>query len=182
VKLTKLWIERFVIGLKLCPFAHFSYYNDTIYYDVSLNVSKSACLTDMIEMIVKLKSVDETEISNSFLIFEASLTFDFLLSLKELIDRYLEKEGIDEEFQTVVFHPEFQFGDEHFHAAGNFTNRSPSPMIHFLREDEVARAIELTENVDAIPLRNKAVLEELNIKNISEVLEDDFVEKTNKYI
>ena len=182
VKLTKLWIERFVIGLRLCPFAHFSFYEDTIYYDVSNNKTKVDCLDDLRAMSIKMKAAQQSEISNSFLIFDGSLTFDFLLSLKQSFDTYLEKEELDELFQTVVFHPEFQFGDEHFHAAGNFTNRSPYPMIHILRVEEVTRAIEMTEDIDDIPLRNKQVLEDLNIKKISEVFDDDFMDKKEKYV
>ena len=182
VNVTKLWIERFVIGLRLCPFAHFSFYNGTICYDVSRSLQKEDCLNDLWDMIMKMKQTKQEEISNSFLLYHRSLSFDFMLGLKEEMDALLVEKSLEKEFQTVVFHPDFQFGDETFHASGNFTNRSPLPMIHILRVEEVARAIDLTEDVEEIPFRNKRVLENLKIKNIAEVFDDDFMEKIKPYI
>lgn len=182
VNLTKVWIERFVIGLRLCPFAHFSFYDDTIYYAISKEKKIGLCTKDMIAMIEELKNCDEKVISNSFLIFDKTLTFEFLLNLKRRVDSILEGEEYNGLFQTVVFHPDFQFADENFHSAGNFINRSPYPMIHLLRIDEVTRAIESTSNVDDIPFINKKLLEDIKIRNISEVFEENFVDKIKPYI
>ncbi len=182
VKLIKLWIERFVIGLRLCPFAHFSFFNNTIYYDVSTAAKISVCEDDLMDMVSKMNTAKQCDLSNAFLIFDQPLTFDFMLSLKKRFDANLKKIELDTFFQSVVFHPEFQFGDEHFYAAGNFTNRSPLPMVHILRVEEVAKAIEATEKVEDIPFRNKKVLESIDIKNISEVFEDCFMEKIKSYI
>ena len=182
VKLTKLWIERFVIGLRLCPFAHFSFYDNTIYYDVSLNKKVKSCTKDLIDMVTKMKNSPESEISNAFLIMDKSLTFDFMLTLKSKSDHILEDDEFESLFQTVVFHPEFQFADESFHASGNFINRSPLPMIHVLRTEEVSRAIESTLNVKEIPYQNKKLLEDINIKSISEVFEENFMDKIKPYI
>lgn len=182
VNLTKVWIERFVIGLKLCPFAHFSYYDDTIYYEISKNNQLKECQIDLLDVILKMKVNGPSQISNAFLIFEQPLSFGFLLELKERVDTYLEDSSYQGIFQSVVFHPEFQFADEKFIAAGNFINRSPYPMVHILRVNEVSRAIDATPNVEEIPYRNKKVLEDLNLKRISEVFEDDFIEKIKSYI
>lgn len=178
-KLTKLWIERFVIGLRLCPFAHFSFYENTIYYEVTSNENHHHCLVDLQKMITKMDAMDEKELSNSFLIFSGKVSFEFLLELKQSIDEVLEEAG---KWQVVVFHPEFQFAGEAYHAAGNFINRSPYGMLHILRVEEVARAIEATPNVDEIPFENKKLLEDIQIKSISEIFEGDFVEKIKPYI
>lgn len=182
IKLTKQWIERFVIGMRLCPFAHFSFYKGTIFYEVSEGTKINDCMNDLLKLVSKMKSTNENELSNSFLIFDPSCSFEFMLRLKGKLDSTLEKMSLDDIFQTVVFHPDFQFGDETFHASGNFTNRSPLPMIHILREEEVARAIENTDNVEEIPFRNKRALENLKIKNVSEVFEDDFMDRIKSYI
>jgi len=182
VKLTKLWIERFVIGLRLCPFAHYSFYGNTIYYKESTSFELKDCVYDLMSVVQKMNAISPSELSNAFLIFNSSLSFHEMLNLKEQFDDKLLENNLADEFQVVVFHPEFQFGDEDFHAAGNFVNRSPLPMIHLLREEEVAKAIESTDDVDQIPLRNKDVLEKIKIRNISEVFEDEFVEKIKPYI
>ena len=130
--------------------------------------------------IMKTKKSDE--ISNAFMIFNSKLSFDSALSLKEKSDQVLNEKQLDKDLQTVVFHPDFQFADESYHASGNFTNRSPLPMVHVLRVDEVAHAIKVTPNVDDIPFRNKDVLEKIGIKSISEVFQDDFIDRNKKYI
>ncbi|MEM9547292.1 MAG: DUF1415 family protein [Bacteroidota bacterium] len=182
VKVTKLWIERFVIGLRLCPFARYSFYDDTIYYESSNATKLEDCLNDLLSIVQKMDKTSSKNLSNAFVIFNASYSFFDMLDLKEYLDSHLEENELLDQFQFVVFHPEFQFADEEFHASGNFTNRSPLPMIHILREDEVAQAIEKTEDVDRIPYRNKEVLEKIKIKKISEVFEDRFMEKINTYI
>jgi hypothetical protein len=182
VKLTKLWIERFVIGLRLCPFAHYSFYDETIYYVIAQNNDSKSCLKDIIDLFTKMKTSTESEISNSFLIFDKSLTFDQMLTLKEESDLILEEDEFDGQFQTVIFHPGFQFAGENFHAAGNFINRSPLPMLHILRVEEVAHAIKSTSNVEEIPFQNKKLLEDINVKSISEVFEENFIDRIKPYI
>lgn len=182
VNLTKVWIERFVIGLKLCPFAHYSFYDETIYYDVTENKKADECLIDLIDLAIKMKINGEAEVSNAFLIFDKSLSFDFLLQLKAKGDTYFEDSQYEGIFQTVVFHPEFQFADENFHASGNFINRSPYPMIHMLRVEEVSKAIDATPDVEEIPFNNKKLLEKINIQSISEVFKDDFMDKIKPHI
>ena len=182
VKLTKQWIERFVIGLRLCPFAHYSFYGNTIYYELSQCSAAKDCLGDVMKVILKMNAVSQSEISNAFVLFDEILSFDFLLNLKEKINFILDKGELEGIFQIVVFHPDFQFADEDFNAHGNFINRSPLPMIHILRENEVTHAIEETEDVDQIPIRNKAILEKMEIKSISEIFNDDFMDKIAAYI
>ncbi|MDF1695013.1 MAG: DUF1415 family protein [Saprospiraceae bacterium] len=182
VKLTKLWIERFVIGLKLCPFAHYSFYDETIYYNVSPHIKLSDCKDDALCLIEFMSKEEEVKISNAFLILNSTLSFNFVLDLKSKTDTELKKNGLEGLYQTVVFHPDFQFGDEVFHAPGNYVNRSPLPMLHVLRSEEVERAIEATPDVDSIPFRNKELLEKINLKKVSEVFEEDFIEKNKAYI
>lgn len=182
VKLTKLWIERFVIGLKLCPFAHYGFYNDAIYYKITKNKKIKLCLIDIIDIARKMKETPESDISNAFLIFDESVTFDRMLTIKDKSDLLFEDDEFDGLFQTVVFHPDFQFAEEGFHASGNFINRSPFPMLHVLRIDEVTRAINSTPNVEEIPFQNKKLLEDINMKSISEVFEENFMERIKTYI
>jgi hypothetical protein len=152
--------------------------DNAIHYEVIEHKDMQACLRSLIVLCDRIKQAPESEISNAFFILNKSLSFDFLLTLKEEIDVILENESEVSPFQTVVFHPDFQFADEDFHAAGNFINRSPLPMIHILRVEEVTRAIETTPSINEIPFINKKLLEEINIKSISEVFEEGFVNKT----
>jgi hypothetical protein len=46
------------------------------------------------------------------------------------------------ELQVATFHPQFQFADTEPDDITNYTNRSPYPILHLLREDSIDRAVE----------------------------------------
>lgn len=48
--------------------------------------------------------------------------------------------------QIAAFHPDFTFGDASTSDITNYVNRSPLPMIHLLREEEVTRAVDEWDN------------------------------------
>src|SRR3546814_11497511 len=59
------------------------------------------------------------------------------------------------------FHPQYRFAGSSEDDIANFTNRSPWPTLHLLREDSVTRAVEAFPDPDAIVERNVATLEKL---------------------
>jgi len=67
-------------------------------------------------------------------------------------DRLLEqKVGV---FQIASFHPEYQFADTEINDVENYTNRSPYPILHILREASVEEAIANYPNAEDIPAKN----------------------------
>ncbi len=72
------------------------------------------------------------------------------------MQQFLEENELDETFQLVGFHPVYQFEGEDVNARSNFTNRSPFPMIHIIREESMMKAIEGygESKVDQIPEKN----------------------------
>jgi len=177
LQLTKQWIERLVIGLNLCPFAKYSFSEELIHYQISEHDNFRIMMEELLDLIQMLKDTPSEEISNALLIYTEDVSFEFLLDLEYSLLGVLEEAGVDTEFQTVVFHPQFRYEGEDVNAHGNFTNRSPYPMIHILRAEEVSVAIEKTDNVDQIPEINAANLEKLSISKVSEVFQDDFVDR-----
>lgn len=178
--LTKQWIERLVIGLNLCPFAKYSFSDDLIHYQLSDSDDFRLMMEELVDLIQKLKSTEREEISNAFIIYTEDVSFEFLLDLEYSLLGVLEEAGWDTEFQTVVFHPQFRYEGEDINAHGNFTNRSPYPMIHVLRAEEVSEAISKTINVDMIPDHNAAKLKKIALKKVSEVFEDGFEDRVNE--
>ncbi len=63
-------------------------------------------------------------------------------------------EGI---YQFATFHPDYVFADSETDDPANFTNRSPYPMIHILREESLDAALENFVGVDEIPEKNIAL-------------------------
>lgn len=88
---------------------------------------------------------------------------DFL----DLVDALLVSAGFEGEFQVASFHPEYQFAGSDCSDAANFTNRSPFPMLHILRESSVARAVASHPNIDGIPETNIRILRELGTANLA---------------
>ena len=64
--------------------------------------------------------------------------------------------------QLASFHPQYQFDGESSEASSHFTNRSPYPMIHFLREDMMARLLQDFPNPEQIPQRNIETLDAID--------------------
>ena len=65
-------------------------------------------------------------------------------------------------FQVATFHPDYRFADTEPDEIGNYTNRSPWPLLHLLREDRVEAALASWPNPEAIPKRNIQVLRALS--------------------
>jgi hypothetical protein len=88
--------------------------------------------------------------------------FDFNDFLVLAEDRLAEL-GLDGVLQIASFHPDYQFADAAPDAVDNFSNRSPYPTLHLLREDSVSRAVEAFPDADRIADRNLETLDRLGI-------------------
>ncbi len=152
---TRHWLEKAVIGLNLCPFAKPAHASGRIRFCVSEATSEQALLADLERELEKLAEAPGDGLETTLLIHPLVLNDfydynDFLEIADEAVTA-LDLEGI---IQVASFHPDYQFADTTANDAGNLTNRSPYPMLHLLREDSVARAVEAHPDTDAIYLRN----------------------------
>jgi len=166
---SKSWIANFVIHHELCPFAHVSYRANSISYLISEHSDIRLLLEDFYTMCQELSS--HSNISNSFLIIPLAADFDDILTLKQVADDFLEASELQEDFQTVAFHPLFVFEGEQLDAPGNFVNRSPYPMLHILRVQEVSDALGSIDDPDSIAVINKTKLEKLGFDYLSTSLQ-----------
>lgn len=159
VEETRRWIDEFVIGLNLCPFARRVFEGGLVRYVVSDATDAPALLSDLERELRKLATAPITEVETTLLIhphvFGDFLAYnDFLDAAEGLVDA-LDLEGV---IQIASFHPHYQFADTAPDAIENYTNRSPYPMLHLLREDSI-NAIAVSEGeLLAIPGRNIEVL------------------------
>lgn len=157
---TRQWLEDVVIGLNLCPFARKELVNNRIRFVVSPADSEEALLMALQQELVFLNENPATE--TTLLIHPDLLTDfddynDFLAAADGLLE-LLELEGV---YQVASFHPDYRFADTGPEDAENYTNRSPFPMLHLLREDSVARAVDSHPDPDSIPERNIALMQQL---------------------
>lgn len=165
------WITRTVVGLNLCPFAKRELDNERIKIIVSSASNAEAVLEELLREIEHLD--DHPEIETSLLVTPNTLLDffdynDFLESANLLLEKF-NFEGV---FQIASFHPDYQFSDTSFDDAENYTNRSPYPMLHILREESLERAIQQHPDIDSIPIRNIAHMEKLGAEKMRAQLED----------
>jgi uncharacterized protein len=161
---TRLWLEKAVIGLNLCPFAKAVYVKN----QVRMVVSKARHTDDFLEELDReldlLVATPAAEMDTTLLIhptlFEDFLDFnDFLEIADNVIDEH-ELEGV---IQLASFHPKFQFDGTEPDDISNYTNRAPFAMLHLLREESVDRAVEAFPLAEAIFETNIATLEKLGL-------------------
>lgn len=168
---TRCWIERVVIKLHLCPFARKPFEGGNIRYVVSTTDQPETLRADLQRELEFLRS-PEAEAVQTTLLIHPNVLNNFLAYNDFLgdVDALLEKQGYEGEFQVASFHPRYQFAGTTPDAAENYTNRSPYPMLHILREEVLERAIDGYPQVDEIPERNIDTLNELGAEHMRELL------------
>lgn len=157
---TRHWIQRFVVDLNLCPFARRELDAGRVRFAVTRAGSPEGVLVALREELAVL--LGDTTIATSFLIHPDTLG-DFLAYNDFLgeADRVLRLEGLEGVFQIASFHPDYQFAGTAPGDAENFSNRSPWPMLHLLREDSVATAVARHPDAGGIPERNITMLRQM---------------------
>lgn len=160
---TRAWLDSFVVGLNLCPFARPVIAADGL----RLTVCESGRLEDIAAMYLQELNLicqsPESEIATSLLVVPAGLEdFEAYLDFVDNANHLLEDQNLDGTIQLASFHPQYQFDGESPGASSHFTNRSPYPMIHFLREDMMARLLQDFPNPEQIPQRNIETLDAID--------------------
>lgn len=152
---TKQWLEEIIIGLNFCPFAKKEFVNNTICYFESETEQVKPALHELIEQCRYLQAHDELE--TTLIIYNNGFrSFERYLDLVEYGNDLLVDSGFEGIFQLASMHPEYCFADEDFDDASNFTNRSPFPIIHIIREASMARVLSVYSNPEQIPDNNIA--------------------------
>ena len=168
---TRRWIEKAVIGLRLCPFAAAPFVRDQIRYRVSAQRSADGLAQELAQELVHLHAADPQLCETSLLIHPHVLTdfadYNQFLGEAEAAIAALRLRG---ELQIASFHPDYQFAGSAPDDVENFSNRSPYPMLHLLRETSVARAVSGYSAVDEIGERNMATLRALGAKGWRDLL------------
>ena len=167
---TRAWVERVVIGLKLCPFAPAPALKGTICYAMSEAETPEALLKHLATELQRLVDVPPEQIETTMLIHPRVLQdFHDFNDFLEFADEALQAMGLAGEIQIASFHPQYQFAGTGFDDIGNETNRSPYPTLHLLREASVARAVDAFGDTGSISVANLATLEKLGPEGLAAV-------------
>jgi hypothetical protein len=159
---TRHWLTRAVIGLNLCPFAKAVHVKDQIRYAVSDATNTEGVLTDLESEMRTLADADPALIDTTLLILPRALA-DFLdyNDCLYFADRMLQDLRLEGTLQIASFHPHYQFEGSEPDDIENYTNRSPYPILHLLREASIERAVDAFPDAADIYERNQETLRRL---------------------
>lgn len=161
---TRHWLTTAVIGLNLCPFARAVHRGGRVRYFVSTATSTSGLLADLDRELQLLVQLDENEVETTLLIHPFVL--DDFLDFNQFLtdaDRQLDTLGLVGLIQIASFHPMYQFADLPGNDIGNYTNRSPYPTLHLLRESSMGRATQSMPDTSEIWKANLRTMQALGL-------------------
>lgn len=169
---TRHWLEQLVLKHNLCPFAHKPYQAGLVRFAVSAATRPGLLLADLDRELRHLQATPATELETTLLIHPAVLgDFYAYNDFLDTVDDLLAAQGLEGIFQVASFHPVYQFSGTEPDDTENYTNRSPFPMLHLLREDSIEQAISRYGDVEEIPERNIETMHRLGIDTLRRILQ-----------
>ncbi len=169
VDATRVWLETIIIGYGLCPFAKRELDRGSIRFYQEDASTIEACLHGLVAECVRLDSDDR--IATTLIIYSQGFTdFTAYLDFLGLAEDLLVAQGYEGVYQLASFHPEYCFAQTAPDDAANYTNRSPYPMLHLLRESSIDEAVDSHPDPDGIPERNIRLTRQLGLSQMQALL------------
>ncbi len=165
IRQTQKWLSSIVIAHEFCPFAKREFDAGRIHYAVI----EAANLKRQLEAVMRHCIALDCDMSRetSLLIFPNGLSeFEVYLDLLQLANILLKDQDYEGQYQLASFHPQYLFDGVVKTDPSHYTNRSPYPMLHILRESSVEKALESFPNPEKIPSRNIELTQELGLKKM----------------
>jgi hypothetical protein len=166
---TRQWLSSMVIDLNLCPFARRVFQAELIRYTVTLAEDEPALVKALAGELEFLASTPVERVETTLLIHPR--VFGDFLDYNDFLDvaeRLVKGRGLRGVIQIASFHPDYQFAHTAPDAVENYTNRSPYPMLHLLREESVSAVAGNPDELLEIPKRNIETLRCLGKEKILE--------------
>jgi hypothetical protein len=170
---TRTWLEEFVIGLNLCPFAGVPYRKNEIKF-VEIPFTNEDEISEVVRAEIKgLLKVGADPWTTTLLILQNGLSefIDFNDYL-DVVDGILDEEEATGVIQAASFHPNYLFGGEDPASSSHYTNRSPYPLIHLIREEDIDHAKLTYPGINEIPRKNIENLKGLSKDALEKRLKD----------
>ena len=154
------WVESFVVDLNLCPFAKGVLADNRVRFTVTGAVTEEQLLT---ALQVELELLNNDPSIETTLLIHPGVLQDFYdyNQFLDSADRLLLQMKLEGVYQVASFHPDYQFGGTDPDDVENYTNRSPYPVLHLIREESLERALAEFPDADQIPARNIALMKSL---------------------
>lgn len=169
IEQTKHWILNTIIGFNFCPFAKREFENNTIHFEL---VDESNVEEQLHSIINECHRLDQnSQIETTIIIFPIGLEsfFDYL-DFVDLANNLLISENYEGIYQLASFHPDYCFEDVKQDDPANYTNRSPYPLVHILREETLEKTLQNYPEPELIPERNIKLAREKGVEVFKKIL------------
>ena len=150
---TERWVKEVIMKYNICPFARQEVEKKTIRYQI---ITQST-LSDLADALAQeYRYLDDHPSTETTLVIldKGFEEFYQYLDAVDVAERALMTLGYEGKYQIASFHPDYQFDGEDFDSPSNYTNRSPYPTLHIIREDSITKALEHYSDPESIPERN----------------------------
>lgn len=159
------WIKDFILNYNICPFAKKVIIEKTLEIKVFTHLALDKALESVIFAIDELNSNEKIE--TTLLVFANSFdAFDDYLDFAYMAEELLSQQGYDGIYQLATFHPKYCFADVDENDVSNYTNKSPYPMLHILREKTLDKVIDAYGDTNVIPQKNINTMKELGLDKL----------------
>ncbi|MDO9168843.1 MAG: DUF1415 domain-containing protein [Methylobacter sp.] len=166
---TQAWLKSVIIDYGICPFAKRELKRGSIHFSVNHDTTIENCLLHLILECARLDT--DPDIETTLLIYTDAFTeFDDYLDFVEIAESLLIEQGYEGTYQLASFHPDYCFQGSDPDDAANYTNRSPYPMLHLLRETSIDRAVASHPDPESIPQHNIELTRKLGLVKMQALL------------
>lgn len=175
---TKAWLSTVIVQHNICPFAGREVKRDSIRYSVCSTTDLAECLEFLLS---ECRILDmDNEVETTLLIYpELFSQFDEYLDFVDLANALMLNEAYEGIYQLATFHPDYLFADSEQSDPANYTNRSPYPMLHIIREASLEQALKNYPDAQSIPEKNIELTRKLGLQQMQTMLQACYDIKNN---
>lgn len=166
---TQCWLDSVIIEHNLCPFAKSERDRGSIHFFVDDSTTMEQVLEQLVMECERLEQNTDIETS-LFIMSHIAQDFSDYLLLLDIANELFITQGYEGIFQLASFHPDYQFADTTEEEPANYTNRSPYPMLHIIREASLERALQHYPDPELIPQRNVALCRKMGLTKMQALL------------
>ena len=168
-QLTREWVTRLVVGEGLCPFA------SPVLSGLRIEVCDSHDLDQVtrsfMALVEQMALAAPAELPTALFVAPNVLQdFDEYWNWSMICEELSAQMGHEGDLQIATFHPLYRFEGEDDHDPSHYTNRSPFPMLHIIREADIEAALASVAFPERIPERNQKHMRRLGLKGLLELM------------
>lgn len=177
VQTVERWVNAFVVDLDLCPFAGREMDRNRVRFALTEVTSERELLEELQIELERLSG--DVSIETTILIHPNVLQkFDDYNQFLNAADGLLVDLDLEGVYQIASFHPQYRFAGTDVSDAENYTNRSPYPMLHLLREASVSRAIAGHVDIEKVPQKNIELMKNMGGDQLDSILKSCYTDNS----